>query len=123
MAIGSNRSAVQLSGINVDLHVVLSFVISGFLCGIAGVLLGSRMVIGTPLVGVGAELEAIAAVAIGGASMGGGKGTVWGTIVGVLILSMIANAINLIGLNPFYQDVSRGLVILIALTFRAKENR
>jgi ribose transport system permease protein len=121
MSIGSNRTAVHLSGINVENHIIITYLISGLLCGLAGIFMSSRITVGTPLMGVGAELEAIAAVAIGGASMSGGRGTVWGTIVGVLILGLISNTINLIGVNMYYQEVARGAVILLALSFRVRE--
>ena len=120
-SIGSNRAAVYLSGINVLRHITVTYVLSGLLCGLAGVYLSSRITVGTPLMGVGAELEAIAAVAIGGARMSGGRGTVWGTMIGVLILGLISNTLNLIGVNMYYQDVARGVVILLALVFRGRE--
>lgn len=120
-SIGSNRAAVHLSGINVLWHTTITYVLSGLLCGFAGVFLSSRITVGTPLMGVGAELEAIAAVVIGGARLSGGRGTVWGTIAGVLILGLISNTINLIGVNMYYQDIARGAVILLALSFRGRE--
>jgi ribose/xylose/arabinose/galactoside ABC-type transport system permease subunit len=120
-SIGSNRAAVYLSGINVLRNTAATYVLSGFLCGIAGVYLSSRITVGTPLMGVGAELEAIAAVVIGGARLSGGRGTVWGTMIGVLILGLISNTLNLIGVNMYYQDVARGGVILLVLMFRGVE--
>jgi ribose/xylose/arabinose/galactoside ABC-type transport system permease subunit len=120
-SIGSNRAAVYLSGINVLRNTTATYVLSGLLCGLAGVYLSSRITVGTPLMGVGAELEAIAAVVIGGARLSGGRGTVWGTMIGVLILGLISNTLNLIGVNMYYQDVARGGVILLALMFRGGE--
>lgn len=123
MAIGSNTKAVYLSGINVSRHIMAVYALSGLLCGIGGVLLASRLTIGTPLMGVSMELEAIAAVVIGGASLAGGRGTVWGTIMGVLILGLLSNMLNLVGVSMFYQDVVRGAIIIIAVLFKGFERR
>jgi ribose transport system permease protein len=87
------------------------------MCAIAGILLTSRLTIGTPLMGQLMELDAIAAVVIGGASLAGGRGTVWGTIIGVLILGLISNMLNLMGVSAFYQDIIRGSIILLAVLF------
>jgi len=118
-AIGSNPEAVYLSGINVSRHLLSVYVISGLLCGIGGILLSSRLTVGTPLMGQLMELDAIAAVVIGGASLSGGRGTVWGTIIGVLILGMISNMLNLIGVSMFYQDAVRGSIIVLAVLFKS----
>ena len=115
VSIGSNRRAVHLSGINVDRHLIGVYAASGFLAGIGGILLSSRLTIGTPLMGELMELDAIAAVVIGGASLSGGKGTVQGTLAGVLILGLISNNLNLQGVSAFYQDIIRGSIILLAV--------
>ena len=115
VSIGSNRRAVHLSGINVDRHLIAVYMASGLLCAIGGILLSSRLTIGTPLMGNLYELDAIAAVVIGGASLSGGKGTVQGTVVGVLILGLISNDLNLLGVSAFYQDIIRGAIILLAV--------
>ena len=119
MSLGSNKRAVYLSGINVEWHLIAVYVFSGLMCAIAGILLTSRLTIGTPLMGQLMELDAIAAVVIGGASLAGGRGTVWGTIIGVLILGLISNMLNLMGVSAFYQDIIRGSIILLAVLFKA----
>ena len=119
MSLGSNKRAVYLSGINVEWHLIAVYVFSGLMCAIAGILLTSRLTIGTPLMGQLMELDAIAAVVIGGASLSGGRGTVWGTIIGVLILGLISNMLNLMGVSAFYQDIIRGSIILLAVLFKA----
>jgi ribose/xylose/arabinose/galactoside ABC-type transport system permease subunit len=123
MAIGSNAQAVYLSGISVSRHIIAVYALSGLICGIGGVLLASRLTVGTPLMGVSMELEAIAANVIGGVSLAGGRGTVWGTIMGVLILGLLSNMLNLMGVSMFYQDVVRGAVIIIAVVFKGSVRR
>jgi ribose/xylose/arabinose/galactoside ABC-type transport system permease subunit len=119
VSLGSNKRAVYLSGINIDLHLIAVYIFSGLMCAIAGILLTSRLTIGTPLMGGGMELDAIAAVVIGGASLSGGRGTVWGTIIGVLTLGLISNILNLMGVSAFYQDIFRGSIILLAILLKA----
>jgi ribose/xylose/arabinose/galactoside ABC-type transport system permease subunit len=121
ISLGSNKRAVYLSGINVDRHLIAVYTFSGLMCAISGILLTSRLTIGTPLMGQLMELDAIAAVVIGGASLSGGKGTVWGTIIGVLILGLISNMLNLMGVSAFYQDIIRGTIILLAVLFKAAQ--
>jgi ribose transport system permease protein len=121
ISLGSNARAVYLSGINVDRHLIAVYTISGFMSAVGGILLTSRLTIGTPLMGQLMELDAIAAVVIGGASLAGGRGTVWGTIIGVLILGLISNMLNLMGVSAFYQDIIRGSIILLAVLFKAAQ--
>lgn len=123
LAIGSNPVAVYLSGINVSWHLLVIYALSGLLCAIGGILLSSRLTIGTPLMGESMELDAIAAVVIGGASLSGGRGNVWGTIIGVLILGMISNMLNLVGVSMFYQDAVRGAIIVLAVLFKAAQDK
>jgi ribose/xylose/arabinose/galactoside ABC-type transport system permease subunit len=120
---GSNKHAVYLAGINVSWHEIGVYMFSGLMCGIAGILLTSRLTIGTPLMGQLMELDAIAAVVIGGASLAGGRGTVWGTIIGVLILGLISNMLNLMGVSAFYQDIIRGSIILLAVLFNTAQSQ
>ncbi len=89
MAIGSNETAVKLSGVNVRVYKFIVYVISGVVCALAGVISASRAAVGSPVVGEGMELDAIASVVIGGAAIKGGKGTVLNTLLGVFILGMI----------------------------------
>jgi ribose transport system permease protein len=121
ISLGSNKRAVYLSGINVDWHLVAVYTFSGLMCAIGGILLTSRLTIGTPLMGNLMELDAIAAVVIGGASLAGGRGTVWGTVIGVLILGLISNMLNLMGVSAFYQDIIRGSIILLAVLFKTAQ--
>ncbi len=121
VAIGGNEEAVRLAGINVRLHIVLAYVISGFCAAVAGVLLASRLGIAQPSVGAGFELDAIAACVIGGAILGGGGGTVLGTFGGVLTLGLIDNLLNLFNVQSYYQQIFKGLIILFAVLARRKE--
>ncbi len=114
-AIGSNEEAVRLSGVPVARHVMLTYIVSGSLAGLAGVISTARAGVGAPTVGFGDELAVIAAVVIGGASLSGGKGTVLNTLVGVLILGVIANIMNLTSVPGYHQQVVMGLIILVAI--------
>jgi ribose transport system permease protein len=113
--IGGNKEAVRLAGINTTLYESLAYLISGFLCAIAGILMASRLTLGTNVVGQGWELIAIAAVMIGGGSFIGGIGDVVGTIIGVIILGLIGNTMNLAGITIFWQQIIRGIIILLAV--------
>lgn len=119
-SIGGNEEAVRLSGINVEAHIVLAYVISGFLSALAGVLLAARLGISQPSVGTAYELDAIAAAVIGGASMSGGQGGVIGTFGGVLTLGLIDNLLNLFNVQSYYQQILKGGIILAAVLARRK---
>lgn len=114
-AIGSNAEAVRLSGIHVSRHLVAVYVISGVCSAAAGIISTSRSGVGSATVGVGAELEAIAAVVIGGASLAGGRGGAINTFIGVLVLGVINNIMNLAGVPGFYQGVVMGGIIIVAV--------
>lgn len=114
-AIGGNREATKFSGINVGKIELLAYTITGLLCAISGVVLNSRLGAALPNAGVGYEMDAIGAVVIGGASLAGGEGTIAGTILGVLIIGVLNNGLNLLNVNPFYQQVVKGAVILVAV--------
>ncbi len=114
-ATGDNPDAAKLSGIPVDRVKILAFVISGTLAALAGFIVTARLSTAEPTAGTGLELEAIAAVIIGGTSLLGGRGDLVGTIVGALILGVIDNGMNLLNVNPFLQNVVKGLVILFAV--------
>jgi len=114
-ATGDNAEAAKLSGISVDRVKILAFVISGALAALAGFIVTARVSTAEPTAGTGLELEAIAAVIIGGTSLAGGRGDLLGTIVGALILGVIDNGMNLLNVNPFLQDVVKGVVILFAV--------
>lgn len=114
-AIGGNREAARLSGIPVKKRIIMAYTISSSLAALAGLVLTSRVLSAQPTAGVGEEMNAIGAVLIGGASMSGGAGSVIGTLAGVLILGLISNGLNLLQINPFYQYVIKGLIILFAI--------
>jgi ribose transport system permease protein len=114
-SIGSNEEAAQLSGINVNFHKLMIYVVCGLLSGLAGVLLTARLVSAQPTAGTGYELDAIAAVVIGGASLMGGVGTVGGTIIGAFIMGVLRNGLNLLNVTPFWQQIAIGVVIVLAV--------
>ena len=115
IAIGSNEKAVQLSGLSVNRYKVMSYVICGFTSALAGVVITSRVSTGTPITGDGYELDAIAACVIGGASLSGGQGTVLHTIVGVYVLMLITNILNLLSVPSYPQQIIKGIVIIVAV--------
>jgi ribose transport system permease protein len=121
-AIGTNENAAYLSGINVKQSKLKFFAISGVLVGFACMVLLSRISGAQATTGMGMELQAIGAVVIGGSSINGGKGGVTGTLFGVILLSMISNAINMLHISAYYQDIVYALVIIIALAITALRN-
>lgn len=114
-AIGSNEEAVRLSGIAVPRYILAVYMISGVLAAVAGIISSSRTGVGSAQVGVGAELNVIAAVVIGGASLMGGKGGVINTLLGALVMGIIANIMNLAGVPGYHQQVYMGAIIVIAM--------
>jgi ribose transport system permease protein len=114
-ATGDNAEAARLSGIRTQRVKILAFVISGMLAALAGFILSARLSTAEPTAGTGLELEAIAAVIIGGTSLAGGRGNLLGTLVGALVLGVIDNGMNLLDVSPFLQNVVKGLVILLAV--------
>lgn len=116
-ATGSNRKSAWLSGINVRAVEFSVYVINGLMSALVGIVLTSKLLSSTSTIGNGMEVNSIAAVVIGGASMTGGEGGVAGTIVGALILTIISNAMNLMSVNAYLQEVVMGLIIIIALMF------
>ena len=114
-AVGGNRTAALLSGVPVDARLILVYALSGLTAGAGAVVLAGRMNSGFPLAGVGAELDAIAAVIIGGASFFGGAGTVGGTLVGALIMGVLRNGLNLLNVSSYWQTVVIGVVIVAAV--------
>lgn len=119
-AIGGNEESARLSGIAVKKYITTTFVISGITSALAGILMVSWLTVGQPTAGQGLELDAIAAVVIGGTSLFGGKGGVGGTFIGVIIMSMIINIFNLLGLSSYYQSIFMGLIIVLALIVNQK---
>ncbi|MFQ3566966.1 MAG: ABC transporter permease [Aggregatilineales bacterium] len=122
-AAGDNPEAARLSGINVNLVRTITFGISGFAAGLAGVISASRFLRAQNDAGQGLELIAIAAVVIGGTSITGGEGAIWRTVLGVLFLRLISNGFNLMNVDTFYQSVFQGLIILFAVALDALRHR
>ena len=114
-AIGSNKEAARTAGLNVLGYSILPYVISGALSAVAGVLLSAQILSIDPLAGTALELDAIAAVVIGGASLYGGRGSIVGTLIGVSIMVMIRNGLNLLGVSPFWQGSAIGSIIIAAV--------
>jgi len=117
LAIGGNKEAARLAGIRVDRIKILIFTLQGFMAGLAGIVLASRMTSGQPNTSVGLSLDVIAACVLGGVSLTGGVGTIMGTIVGVLIMGTVQNAMNLMNIPTFYQYVALGVILLLAVLF------
>jgi len=115
-ATGGNINAARASGIKVDNIIISNFAISGFLSGLTGIVLASRLNSAQPTAGMGYELDAIAAVVLGGTNLFGGEGELWGTLIGAFIMGILNNGLNMLNVSSFYQQVVKGIVILIAVT-------
>ncbi len=122
-AIGGNQEVARLAGISVNLYTIGVYVVSGLLAGLAGVVLAMRLDSVQPTAGVSYELDTIAAVVIGGTSLSGGKGGMLGTIIGVLIIGVLRNGLNLLGVSPFTQAVVIGVVIALAVAAEAVKRK
>ena len=114
-ALGSNEEAVRLSGVNVDRWKIIIYAFSGGICGIAGLLIASRLNSAQPALGQGYELDAIAAVVIGGTSLSGGVGTILGTIIGAFIMSVLINGLRIMSVAQEWQMVLTGVIIILAV--------
>lgn len=114
-ATGSNQKAAELAGVNISRTKIAAYVISGIMAALSGLILLSRLNSAQPTLGSGYELDAIASVALGGTSMSGGRGKIYGTFIGVLIIAVLNNSLNILGVSSYYQDVIKGLVILAAV--------
>ena len=114
-ALGSNEEAVRLSGVNTDAWKISIYALAGGICGIAGLLIASRLNSAQPALGQGYELDAIAAVVIGGTSLSGGRGTILGTIIGALIMSVLLNGLRILSVAQEWQTVVTGSIIIIAV--------
>lgn len=119
-AVGGNEEASRLSGINTDKVKILAYGISGMLSAIAGIIVMSRLSSAQPTAGDGYELDAIAAVVLGGTSLVGGQGTIIGTVIGALIIGILNNALNLMDVQSYYQMIAKALVILLAVLLDKK---
>ncbi|WP_210254880.1 ABC transporter permease [Methylocapsa sp. S129] len=114
-ALGSNEEAVRLSGVNVDRWKIAIYGLGGSICGVAGLLIASRLNSAQPALGQGYELEAIAAVVIGGTSLSGGAGTILGTIIGAFIMSVLTNGLRILSVAQEWQTVVTGVIIILAV--------
>ena len=115
LAIGGNPEASRLAGVNVDWMRIWIFTLQGLVCAVAGILLASRITSGQPNAAIGLELAVISACVLGGVSLAGGRAAMTGVIVGVLIIGVAENVMNLLNIQAFYQYVVRGVILLIAV--------
>jgi len=120
-SIGANREAARLSAIPVKQYRIIAFLLSGLLSAIGGIIITSRLISAQPTAAVGMELNVIAAVILGGASLSGGIGTITGTLLGAIIIGVINNGMNLIGISAFFQQIVKGIIILIAVLAKRGE--
>lgn len=114
-AIGGNEEAARLSGINIPFVRVATYTLSGFCCAVGGLIFAARVGAAPPSAGIGYELNAIAAVIIGGTPLIGGRGNVMGTVVGALLMAVISNGLNIIEVDPYWQSIVIGAIIVIAV--------
>lgn len=114
-AVGGNEESARLSGISVKRTRIITFALVGILSAFSGIILSSRIMSGSSNIAIGLEFDVIAAVIIGGTSLMGGEGTIFGTFLGVLFIGLLSNGMVLMGINPFAQEVIRGLIILVAV--------
>ena len=114
-AVGSNAKCAELAGISIHKVKLLIYSFSGLMAALSGLVLLSRLNSAQPTLGDGYEMDAIAAVALGGTSMNGGRGKITGTLIGILIIAILSNGLNILGVSSYYQDVIKGLVILVAV--------
>lgn len=114
-AVGGNEDSSRLSGINTDKIKTLVYVLSGLAAALAGIIVTSRIGSASPNAGTGFELDAIAAVVLGGTSLSGGEGSIVGTIIGAMIIGVLSNGLNLMNVSSFYQSILKGIVILLAV--------
>jgi inositol transport system permease protein len=122
-ALGGNEQAARVSGINVSRVKIGIYTFSGMLAGLGGMIVAGRIGSGNPQLGTGAELDAITAAVIGGTSFSGGIGTVWGTIVGALIIGSLNTGLDLLNVSPFMQQVVKGVIIVLAIIIDERKNR
>lgn len=122
-AAGGNMKAAEASGIRVKRILMKVYIMAGMLAGIAGVVLAARTNSGQPAVGVGYETDAIAAAVIGGTSMTGGVGTIGGTLIGILIIGVLNNGLNLLNVSSYYQQILKGLIIVGAVCFDLRSKK
>lgn len=121
-AVGGNEKVSYIAGIKINRIKIFAYTVTGMLCGMAGAILTSRLNSAQPTAGTGYELDAIAAVVLGGTSLSGGKGRIVGTLVGALIIGTLNNGLNILNVSSFYQQVVKGIVILLAVLMDRKKS-
>jgi ribose transport system permease protein len=121
--LGSNAKAAHLSGINVEGLQIISFVIMALLAGVAGILYAARIATASSTIGVGAELQAITAAILGGASLSGGRGTIWGALVGVFFMALMQNVLIIARFSSEWQGIILGAVLVAAVAIDSVLNR
>jgi ribose transport system permease protein len=122
-AIGSNEEAARLSGVNVRIYKTLPYAITGLLCAMAAIILSGKLGAIDPDTGTGLELRTIAAVVIGGTSLFGGKGSLYGTLIGVFLIGILNNGLNLLRVNAFWQGTAVGVVIILSVLIERMSRR
>ncbi len=122
-AMGGNEQAARVSGLNIFWIKIGIYSIAGLLSGLAGIVLSSRISSGQPGLGTGYELDAIASAVIGGTSFSGGVGTIWGTMVGALIIGVLNNGLDLLNVSAYWQQIVKGSIIVIAIIIDERKNR
>jgi ribose/xylose/arabinose/galactoside ABC-type transport system permease subunit len=119
-AVGGNENAARISGVNVANVKLVVYGVSGLMAGIAAIILTARVSSGLPQAGEGYEMDAIAACAIGGTSLSGGRGKLWGTVIGILLIGFMSNGMNMLNVSSYYQMIIKGLIILLAVWLDAR---
>jgi ribose transport system permease protein len=114
-AVGGNEEAARLSGINVDRIKIIVFAIAGFCAALSALILTARLRSAQPNSGEGYELDVIASVVIGGTSLYGGRGSIWGSFTGAMLIGVLSNGLNLMGVSPYLQPLIKGVVIVVAV--------
>ncbi len=122
-ALGGNEQAARISGVNIDRVKIGVYTLAGLLSGLAGLVVSSRVGSGQPGQGMGIELDAIAAAVIGGTSLSGGIGTIWGTIVGALIIGVLDNGLILLNVDQYWITIVKGTIIVVAVIIDQRKNR
>jgi inositol transport system permease protein len=122
-AIGGNEQAARICGINVDRYKIMIYTYAGLLAAIAGMMLTARISVGQPSMGNMFELDAIAAAVIGGTSLSGGVGTIGGTMIGALIIGVLNNGLDLLGVSSYWQQILKGIIIVSAVLIDARKNK
>lgn len=114
-SIGGNEKAARLSGLKINRIKITAYVLTGLLCGVSGMMLAGRLNFTNSTMATGAELSCIVAGVVGGTSMNGGEGSVWGTLLGSLLMGIINNGLNLLNVNQFWQNVAMGILVILAV--------